>query len=578
MLTGGVGLWQVITIGRTIDDAREKQTQLVHSLELRAAGHGLVAAMDHMLVVQESLLASTEVISSLGILRFHMETLREAGSGTGYLNILDEMQVVYDELLEVANEANSLARQERWTEVCVALEQEIRPGNRRLGQLIEELVHQADQDVEAMTAQTQVVIRQALLVQAVLMVLTIAIALSWRQFVFRGLSLSISELRQGVTRISSGDLDHKLDIRTGDEIEELGDEFNKMADKLADVVDSLKQRNEHLQSKVQEYVAHMMEVVEGNLSARLALDENDREQDAPLLVLGRSMNEMTTAMQDLLHQVRNAANNLSSSAAEILATTTQQASGSSEQSAAIAQTTTTVDELKTIAEQSVVRAQEVASAAQRTVEVSRTGMQSVDETIVGMAQVKARVEGIAENILALSEQTQQIGEIITTVNDIAAQSNILALNASVEAARAGEYGKGFAVVAVEVRNLAEQSRQATAQVKAILSDIQQTTNATVMATEEGTKEVDEGVRLTEQAGEAIAQLAGVIGESAQAAAQMVAGGRQQAAGVEQVALAMQNINQVTAQSLVGVRQAEAAARDLNELASSLAEIVEQYEL
>ena len=242
------------------------------------------------------------------------------------------------------------------------------------------------------------------------------------------------------------------------------------------------------------------------------------------------------------------------------------------------QTTTTVDELKSIAEQSVARAQEVAGASQRTVEVSRTGRQAVQETIGSMTRIRARVEGIAENILALSEQTQQIGEIIATVNDIAAQSNILALNASVEAARAGEYGKGFAVVAVEVRNLAEQSRQATAQVKAILSDIQKATNATVMATEEGTKGVDEGVLLAAQARDAIEQLAGVIGESAQAATQMVAGGRQQSAGVEQVAMAMQNINQATVQALSSTGEAERAARELNDLARNLAQMVEQYQL
>ncbi|MCP4543835.1 MAG: hypothetical protein GY832_42520 [Chloroflexi bacterium] len=286
--------------------------------------------------------------------------------------------------------------------------------------------------------------------------------------------------------------------------------------------------------------------------------------------------EQHRRLQEVLSQLQEVTDHLNTTSTEILVATTQQASGASEQSAAIAQTTTTVDELKTIAEQSVTRAQEVTGASQRTVEVSRAGRQVVQETISSMAQIKGRVEGIAENILTLSEQTQQIGEIITTVNDIAAQSNILALNASVEAARAGEYGKGFAVVAVEVRNLAEQSRQATAQVRAILSDIQKATNATVMATEEGTKGVDEGVQLTEKAGEAIAQLAGVIQESMQAATQLVAGGRQQSAGVDQVALAMQNINQATVQSLASTRQAEKAARDLNELACRLTEIVRQY--
>jgi methyl-accepting chemotaxis protein len=205
-------------------------------------------------------------------------------------------------------------------------------------------------------------------------------------------------------------------------------------------------------------------------------------------------------------------------------------------------------------------------------------LQSVQETIASMNEIKMRVEGIAENILALSEQTQQIGDIISTVSEIATQSNILALNASVEAARAGEYGKGFAVVAVEVRTLAEQSRQATAQVKAILSDIQKATNATVMATEEGTKGVDEGVQLATQTGGVIEQLAGVIEGAAQASMQVVAGGRQQASGVEQVALAMQNINQATVQGLDNTRQTEKAAQDLNDLARSLKEIVEQYRL
>jgi methyl-accepting chemotaxis protein len=317
------------------------------------------------------------------------------------------------------------------------------------------------------------------------------------------------------------------------------------------------------------------------IERRMMVEQEQRErlQQANLEIETRAAAEQQQRenLQVILVQVRDAAGDLSAAVSEILAATTQQATGANEQSAAISQTTTTVDELKTIAEQSVARAQEVAGAARRTVEVSHAGREAVGETIGSMAHIKTRVEGIAENILALSEQTQQVGEIIDTVNDIAAQSNILALNASVEAARAGEYGKGFAVVAVEVRNLAEQSRQATAQVKTILSDIQRATNATVMATEEGTKGVEEGARLAERAGEAIEQLEAVIEESAQAAAQMVAGGRQQATGVEQVAVAMQSINQATVQSLTSTRQAEKAAHNLSGLAHSLAEIVEQHQ-
>jgi methyl-accepting chemotaxis protein len=341
---------------------------------------------------------------------------------------------------------------------------------------------------------------------------------------------------------------------------------------------SLEQRNEHLHTTVQRYDDHMAEVGRGNLASRLHLDGDGHEVDDPLVMLGRRLNETTASLHGMISRIHEAAGSLSALGAEILAATTQQASGANEQSAAVAQTTTTVDELKTIAEQSAARAQEVAGVSQRTVEVSRTGQRAVADTVGSMREIRSRVEGIAENILALSEQTQQVGEIIDTVNEIATQSNILALNASVEAARAGEYGKGFAVVAVEVRNLAEQSKQATAQVRAILSDIQKATNATVMATEEGTKQVEEGMVLAAQAGESIEQLAGVIEESAQAATQMVAGGRQQATGVEQVAVAMQSINQATVQSLASTRQAEKAAQELNGLARQLTDIVGQYQV
>ncbi|MBN1889564.1 MAG: GAF domain-containing protein [Thermoflexales bacterium] len=280
----------------------------------------------------------------------------------------------------------------------------------------------------------------------------------------------------------------------------------------------------------------------------------------------------------LLGATQQTVQGVASAAAEILAATTQQASGANQQSAAITQTTTTVDEVKAIAEQSSSRAQDVAHTAQRTVEVSRSGQQAVLDTIQSMEQIRERVEGIAENILALSEQTQQIGAIIATVSEIATQSNLLALNAAVEAARAGEGGRGFAVVAAEVRSLAEQSKRATVQIKSILAEIQKATNATVMATEEGTKGVEKGVSLAALAQKAIEQLAQVISESAQSAAQMVASGQQQVLGIEQIVQSMQNINQATVQSLTSTRQAERTAQDLNKLAHNLTEIVDKYQL
>jgi methyl-accepting chemotaxis protein len=314
-----------------------------------------------------------------------------------------------------------------------------------------------------------------------------------------------------------------------------------------------------------------------------ALDVQSKEASAfdegDATVLQTMADQLAIAIENarLLQETQQTVHELSTAAAEMLAVTTQQMSGANEQSAAIAQTTTTVEEVKAISKQAVTRAQEVVDASQRTVDVSRAGESAVMENIAEMTHIKERVASIAENILALSEQTQQIGEIIATVSDIAVQSNMLALNASVEAARAGEHGKGFAVVAAEVRSLAQQSRHATAQVKAILSDIQNGIDMTVTATEEGTKVVDSGVHLAAETQAVIEQLTHVIDESAQAAMQLVAGGQQQASGVEQIAMAMQSINQATQQSLASTHQMERTAQDLNDLSLRLTETVELYQ-
>ena len=188
------------------------------------------------------------------------------------------------------------------------------------------------------------------------------------------------------------------------------------------------------------------------------------------------------------------------------------------------------------------------------------------------------MESIAESIVKLSEQSQSIGEIIATVNDLAEQSNILAVNAAIEAVKAGEAGKGFSVVAQEVRSLAEQSKQATGQIRHILNDIQKATTAAVMATEQGSKAVDLGVKQSSQAGEAIMTLSSSVIEAAQSSIQIEASSHQQLAGIDQVNMAMKNIKQASIQNVESARQLEDAAKSIGNLWETLKKIVKIYKL
>ncbi len=277
-------------------------------------------------------------------------------------------------------------------------------------------------------------------------------------------------------------------------------------------------------------------------------------------------------------EMREGANVLASSASEIVATTSQVAAGAAETASAVSETTATVEEVKQAAGISSQKAKYVSDSAQKVSQVSQAGCKSVESSIQGMQRIQEQMESIAESIVSLSEQSQAIGEIIASVNDLTEQSNLLAVNAAIEAAKAGEQGKGFAVVAQEMKSLAVQSKQATAQVRTILGDIQKATSAAVMAAEQGSKAVDAGMKQTTEAGESIRLLADSISEAAQAATQIAASSQQQMVGMDQVALAMNSIKQASLQNAGGTKQAESAAHNLSELGQKLIRVLEQYRI
>jgi methyl-accepting chemotaxis protein len=288
--------------------------------------------------------------------------------------------------------------------------------------------------------------------------------------------------------------------------------------------------------------------------------------------------QMVNNLRELIRQMQKATDNISRANNNISAATAEQAATVTEQVASVAETSSTVEEVRQTAQQSVERVQLVSKMASNTLKLAEIALDVVKKSEEGMLSLKDQVRHIAETILSLSEQTLQIGEIIATVNDIADQSNLLALNAAMEAARAGEAGRGFAVVAGEVRNLAEQSRQATAQVSSILSEIQKAANTAVMVTEKGTKSAESGVELAQSAGDSIHVIREHAQQVAGASEQIAASARQQLAGMDQITRAMENINQGATQTQKGMQQVDQTAQNLNNLATQLTSIVKQYKI
>ena len=373
-------------------------------------------------------------------------------------------------------------------------------------------------------------------------------------FLTRNIAIPLGEVSAAAQKIASGDLSARP-ISNGRR-----DEVGVLAAAFAEMTGSLGQM-----ARVAEQIS------DGDLTVEVK-PKSDKD------VLGKAFAAMVEKLRRIIGEMQESSSILFSSAQQFVAATTQVASAAAETAAAVAETTTTVEEVKQTAQLATQKAKFVSQSAQRATQVSESGRKSAADSIEAMKQIREQMESIADSIVRLSEQGQAIGEIMLSVNDLAEQSNLLAVNASIEAAKAGEQGKGFAVVAQEVRNLAEQSKQATIQVRSILNDIQKATNAAVMVTEQGSKAVEAGVKQSVQAGESVQKLGESISDAAQAATQIAASSQQQMVGMDQVALAMESIKTASTQNLASTKQTEVAAKNIQELGRKLTELVALYKV
>ncbi|MCP4349995.1 MAG: methyl-accepting chemotaxis protein [Desulfobacterales bacterium] len=319
-----------------------------------------------------------------------------------------------------------------------------------------------------------------------------------------------------------------------------------------------------------------LEVLNQIISGDLTVTINSGTRSDEMGILMNAFHNILEKLRNQTRKMMECTNTMTSFINQISSTATQLAGGAFVTLHSVSEVTTTVEELKQISTISMEKARNVAESAERATNIVTTGKSIIDEAISGMNRIKEDMEYVFKSIMKLSEHTQSIEEIITTVKDLADQSNILSVNASIEAAKAGEHGIGFAVVAQEVKSLADQSKQATVQIRTILSDIQKATGDSVTAVEHGYSAVEAGVELIGRSGDSIDILSSRVTESSHAAVQIAVSSQQQVAGIDQVVNKVQNIKDISVQNEECSQRLEHAAKEIEEMGQELKHLASMF--
>lgn len=244
-----------------------------------------------------------------------------------------------------------------------------------------------------------------------------------------------------------------------------------------------------------------------------------------------------------------------------------------QQLSSVQETTVTMDELNISSQQSAQQAEAAVAGAKQALNQVEQGNKAVKQALEEMEILKAKVEAIAQKIIRLSEQTHQIGSISDVVSDLSNQTNMLALNASVEAVRAGEYGKGFAVVASEIRKLSDASQKSSQKINTLVNDIQHMIQSTVLVAEEGTKNVESGVKTSHQTAQVFFEVSKSMEQIVDSSKQIALMSKQQALATQQVNQAMNNLTKGANETAQGINQIKVGSEKLNDAANNLKNVL-----
>ena len=330
--------------------------------------------------------------------------------------------------------------------------------------------------------------------------------------------------------------------------------------------------NERNQQAIMRLLDEMGTLAEGDLTVKATVTEDITG------AIADSVNFAVEALRSLVTTINETAVRVSSAAQETQATAKHLADAANQQAEQITSASAKINEMAVSIDQVSRNSADSAEVAQRSVQIASNGAQIVRQTISGMDSIREQIQETSKRIKRLGESSQEIGSIVELINDIAEQTNILALNAAIQAASAGEAGRGFAVVADEVQRLAERATGATKRIETLVQTIQSDTVEAVSSMEQTTTQVVNGARLAEDAGTALGEIEKVSNNLAGLIQGISSAAKQQSAAATNISSTMSSIQQITAQTSVGANQTAESIGNLAQLAQELRRSVADFKL
>ncbi len=331
-------------------------------------------------------------------------------------------------------------------------------------------------------------------------------------------------------------------------------------------------QNERNQAAILQLLDEIADLAEGDLTIHASVTENFTG------AIADSINFAIDQMRGLVSNINDLSVQVAKAAAETQSTASNLASAAENQAREIGAASQAINEMAVSIDHVSSNAAESAAVADRAVEIANKGSDVVQDTITGMDTIRGQIQETSKRIKRLGESSQEIGDIVSLINDIADQTNILSLNAAIQASMAGDAGRGFAVVADEVQRLAERSSAATKQIAALVKTIQTDTNEAVISMEQTTTEVVNGAKRAQDAGVALEEIENVSTSLAELIQNISNAARQQAASAGHISNTMNVIQDITAQTVSATDQTASSIGKLAGMANQMRESVEGFNL